>query len=295
MQVKCLSKVAEHLKLLLQHPHPPSQLSEKGKEGLLYTRLPYLTSRAMNRVSQEDIERYIYNYIYIRTRKNLQKQDAWKIIYELLLWCVTVKGENIPHIVEVNELNRSRIWFERAIHARSYISQELGVKDSDLCAVIDMLIKGLKLTNKQRQNYLGKGFSASLKILLKILLNIDSKKELSYSSIKGLEDIGRGKVDLALPPPNYQVLVSTKWSLRHDRLRDLINEATECKRKRPDIIFLVVTNEYQKARLSRVIECEYVDAVYHVHKPLLIALGLDPPNSLKDLVDFFNDIKAIIP
>ena len=56
-----------------------------------------------------------------------------------------------------------------------------------------------------------------------------------------------------------------------------------------------MTNEYQKARLSRVIECEYVDAVYHVHKPLLIALGLDPPNSLKDLVDFFNDIKAIIP
>jgi len=64
-------------------------------------------------------------------------------------------------------------------------------------------------------------------------------------------------------------IVSTKWSIRHDRLRDLLDECRVYKDHRPTVKFLVVTNEFMPARLKRLIENPCIDKVFHVNQDLV--------------------------
>lgn len=241
-------------------------------------------------VTQAQIETFVTNHLF---KKKVDPISAWKAVYELLLWCVTVENEGIPHIVETNAL-KEKGWREKALKVRAYLASAFETTERDLCNKLDVLMKGLRIAERQRQNYLGRGFLAVLKALLKLLLEVKVEKEFPYSQLSGLEDIGRGKADLVVPPPpNFRIIISAKWSLRHDRLRDLREEATQCKRKRPDIKFLVITNEFMKGRLRAIVEHGDIDAVYHVHKPLLIKAGIDPPEGLKDLSELFYDIKRL--
>jgi len=241
-----------------------------------------------NPVTQQQIEQFVQSWI---SQKSVSKGNAYIILYELLLWCENINGVLVPHIVEVNNL-RKRAWFNRALQARNYLAQQFNVNPNQLCRVVDNLMRGLGITT-QRHNYLGRGLLATLKILITQLSRIPAEKEVRYASIPGLQGVGRERSDVVVPPPpDTKVIISAKWSLRHDRIKDIFDEAANCKRLRPDVKFFVVTNEFQRGRLAKALSSRYVDAVYHVHRPLLQAVGCNVAG-LKDLSDLFDDVRDL--
>ena len=246
------------------------------------------TPQGTRRIKQEDIESFVENWLH---SKMVRSYNAWKVVYELLWWCVDIDGQTVPHIVEINMLKKSKSWLDRALKAKRYLSKEMGVQYDQLCDRLDMLMKGLGIMGRQRHNYLGRGFSATIKSLLLFISNLNAEKEASYALIPGLKDIGRGKVDISIPPPpDTRIIISTKWSLRHDRLKDLLNEASECKRRRADIKFLVVTNEFIPSRIKHLAEHPNIDGVYHVHRMLIEEVELTPPSQLRDFNELFDDV-----
>lgn len=96
-----------------------------------------------------------------------------------------------------------------------------------------------------------------------------------------------------------QVVISAKWSLRHDRLNDITNECPVYKAayqriyrqtRRDRLLYYVVTNEFDPSRLNKVLDDTCVDGVVHVHKAAVTEVcKLDGRvTRLTDLADFVN-------
>ena len=68
-------------------------------------------------------------------------------------------------------------------------------------------------------------------------------------------------------------IISTKWSIRHDRINDLTSECRAYKNAATwtdtRIFYFVATNEFDPARSQKLIEDKCIDGVVHVHKPLV--------------------------
>lgn len=80
----------------------------------------------------------------------------------------------------------------------------------------------------------------------------------------------RRSIDIvALKDDSEYAIVSTKWSIRHDRLHDFVDECTFYKDHRSELKFFAVTNEFMPARLKRLIENSCIDKVFHVNKDLV--------------------------
>lgn len=97
-----------------------------------------------------------------------------------------------------------------------------------------------------------------------------------------------------------RVIISTKWSVRHDRLSDITNECPVYKTayariyrqvRRAQLSYYVVTNEYDPARLNKMLDDSCVDGVIHVHKAAVVKVcGLD--ERLTRLIDLSDFIRA---
>jgi hypothetical protein len=75
-------------------------------------------------------------------------------------------------------------------------------------------------------------------------------------------------------------IISTEWSVRHDRINDLTSECRAYKNVArftdTQILYFVVTNEYDPARVEKPLTDKCIDGVVHVHKPLVTRVsGLD--------------------
>jgi hypothetical protein len=75
-------------------------------------------------------------------------------------------------------------------------------------------------------------------------------------------------------------IISTKWSIRHDRINDLTSECRAYKNAAAwtdtKIFYYVATNEFDPARTDKLIQDKCIDGVVHVHKPLVTEVcGLD--------------------
>ena len=100
-----------------------------------------------------------------------------------------------------------------------------------------------------------------------------------------------------------RVIISAKWSVRHDRLNDITSECPIYKAaysriyrqaRKDKLLYFVVTNEFDPARLNKIIIDDCVDGVVHVHKKAVTDIcGLnDRLTKLIDLaefIDFTND------
>jgi hypothetical protein len=85
--------------------------------------------------------------------------------------------------------------------------------------------------------------------------------------------------------------------VRHDRVNDLTNECPVYKgaytrmyrqQRRPDLLYYVVTNEFDPARLDKMMSDSCVDGVIHVHKACVVDVcGMNGRmEKLIDLADF---------
>jgi len=89
-------------------------------------------------------------------------------------------------------------------------------------------------------------------------------------------------------------IISTKWSIRHDRINDLTSECRAYKNAATwtdtKIFYFVATNEFDPARTQKLIEDKCIDGVVHVHKPLVTEVcGLDA--RMQELLDLSDLIR----
>jgi len=87
------------------------------------------------------------------------------------------------------------------------------------------------------------------------------------------------------------VIVSSKWGIRHDRVRDLQEEADIYKQQVPSLEFFVVTNEFDSARLQKVLTYPTIDGVFHVRRDLVWQVyggATSELANLRDLAELFS-------
>ncbi len=196
--------------------------------------------------------------------------EVWKGIYILLLWY----EHGVPHIIDGNYL-RSGQWRRRAELVQTKLAAALGCAESEVAHKVDALLRSpLFETHPQRQNPLGIGFVNSLFVAVRHFSSEDweflPESEIGKSVFPGIRESPRSKPDVVVTRKGRETaLISAKWSLRHDRLKDALNECEYFKTLAPSLKFYVVTNEYGPARLKKLLQSYCVDEVFHVAQPLL--------------------------
>jgi len=222
---------------------------------------------------------------------------AWQGIYRLLLWF----EHGLPHIIDANDLLKST-WSSRAEAVKEAVADAFSCSPDDLANQVDLLLKSELFPRvTQRQNPLGIGFVESLLLLLQrfssnkyTFLPEGAIGKAVFPEITSRE-APRSKPDIVVMAGGSEVgLVSAKWSLRHDRLKDLKDECGYFKTLRPRLRFYAVTNEYSPARLDKVLAEYRIDAVFHVCKRLVVDVAkvdgrTQQLRDLSELLSLFTD------
>lgn len=199
---------------------------------------------------------------------------AWLGIYQVLLW----HEHGLPHIIDADKLRRPGAWQRRAAAVESYLATELNVPVASIPAMTNLLMKSAPYVGLQRQNSLGNSFAGLLKHVLETFgsPHISYELEVDAASIyPSARFPGRSKaprVDiLARKATLPRAIISGKWSARHDRINEITNECPVYKQAasflRQSLDFVVVTNEFDPARLHKILGDNCIDSLVHVHKP----------------------------
>ncbi len=248
---------------------------------------------------------------------NSDVSKAWLGIYQVLLWYESVNWlgfEQLPHIIDADKLRpaspakkakwkRPNIWQQRGQAISTYLSEQLGCSIDNLPQCTDLLMKSTSYVDLQRQNILDTAFVGLIKHVLERFGTegvIYSNEVEATTVFPGITFPGRSstpRIDLlAIRRDIPCAVISAKWSLRHDRLNDITNECPVYKAayeriyrgaRRDHLRYYLVTNEFDPARLNKVLNDTCVDGVVHVHKAAVVDVcGLD--GRLEQLIDLTN-------
>ncbi|MEW5989016.1 MAG: hypothetical protein AB1791_20515 [Chloroflexota bacterium] len=230
----------------------------------------------------------------------LNAETAWLGIYQTLLWYEPVNwlgfGE-LPHIIDADKLRPSspvkrRTWTSaspwqlRAESINQYLANHLGCPADQAPGKVDLLMKGSDYLGMQRQNPLGIAFIGLIQHVLQrfgpthILYETESQATSVFPGIAFPGRSGTPRIDvLASKGGIPRAILSAKWSVRHDRMSDITNECPVYKaayqrifrqaRQEP-LLYYVLTNEYDPARLTKLLDDSCVDGVVHIHKAAVV-------------------------
>ncbi|MUL49063.1 hypothetical protein FZI85_19780 [Mycobacterium sp. CBMA293] len=268
----------------------------------------------------------------------LTTSTAWAYVYAITMWSEQVAGRDYLHIVESDKLNTNsgRVL---ADHAADYLKEHLVAGSTcDPFALVDQIgsaylaeraKQGLGPPKKKRDpNVTGAAFETSLQVLIGKLCGFTPSRTPRLRTLQGFELAPTGyhsRPDLVLfGPRDFRLLISTKWTLRKERIGTYLHESYFYRRRRPDLQIAFAVNEFQPNILRHLSTDPLVDRVYHVNKQMLLALyapfsgvpsdvGVPPatltgnhPNAIKyrrwlhmhdhlfDLTDLFADIRLLI-
>lgn len=231
---------------------------------------------------------------------NPPQTNVWKTTYKVLLWYDQAGQEQLPHIIDFNLIKKKGSgWYKHAKYVDDHLKQEFGVDNVGDHVDQLMVVAG---KNIQRQNYTGIGFTCLIQDTLKRFCNVSSRMEIPVASIRGFEGadeirsgFGNKPIDLIVrDESDFRLVISCKWSMRHDRIDEMIEQARILKQIKPTLTFFAVTNEFMKGRLQRAIDGNPIDAIYHVRLPLLRKLGQSVESTkLKDLSQLYDEVTRI--
>jgi len=251
----------------------------------------------------------------------LSTDTAWLGIYQALLWYEPVNWvgfTDLPHIIDADKLRPSspakkrawtkpQVWQKRAEAFGAYLAEQLACPASDLSSKTDLLMRQPDYEGMQRQNSLGIAFPGLVKHILEKfgIATLSYNTEIEATRIfPGVKVPGRSSapsIDLLATDGDIpQVVISAKWSLRHDRLNDITNECPVYKAayqriyrqtRRAKLLYYVVPNEFDPSRLNKVLDDTCVDGVVHMHKAAVTQVcKLDGRLAqLTDLADFIKN------
>lgn len=224
----------------------------------------------------------------------LSRKTAWLGIYRALLWYepVGVHGfEALPHIIDADKLRpsawrtgetRAGAWQRRAKKLEEYVATALACPPEDVRGQLDQLMRLPDYHGHQRQNPLGIAFAGATRHVLErfgnevLSYNLEVDATLMFPGISMPWRSDKPRIDIlvlkggSFPAGNPVAIISTKWSIRHDRINDLKGECPEYKaaaiKRNMQIKYYAVTNEFDPARLNRLVTDGCIDGIVHVHK-----------------------------
>lgn len=196
---------------------------------------------------------------------------AWLGFYRALLWF----EHEVPHIIDGDKLVKGT-WRARAERVWAYVADQMGCSVQELEEQVDRLVKSPIFSKPpQRHNPLGIGFVSSLFIALGRFagegFEFFPEEAIGQRVFTGIRESPRSRPDIVVVREGRELsVISAKWSIRHDRLKDVIDEAGYFKTLMGSLKFYIVTNEFDPARLDKLLGDYRVDSVFHVHKPLIV-------------------------
>jgi len=262
----------------------------------------------------QTVENAVYLFENAKYPSGFKGETAWLGIYQTLLWYEPVNWlgyKELPHIIDADKLRpsspakkrtwtRPSIWQKRANKVNSYLADQLGCLEEEVALKADLLMKHPDYEGMQRQNTLGIAFVGLVKHVMEKfgVMDITYRTEVNAGEIfPGITFPGRSKtprIDILAESLDIpRAIISAKWSIRHDRLSDLTNECPIYKAayeriyrhaSRRPFMYFVITDEFDPARLSKILDDSCIDGVVHVHKPA-VADVCSLNDRLEDLVD----------
>jgi len=264
-----------------------------------------------------DAVRVFENAVY---PSGLRPETAWLGVYQALLWYEPVNWAgytDLPHIIDADKLRpaspakkrkwtKPNAWQRRAQLVSEYLAQQLGCAMHDLLDKTDLLMKQPDYEGMQRQNSLGTAFIGLGKHILErfgsgaVSYESEIEADLLFPGITFPGRSGTPRIDLLVKRSDIPIaVISAKWSVRHDRLSDITNECPVYKaaytriyrqERHAQLLYYVLTNEYDPARLNKILDDSCVDGVVHVHKTAVVDVCRlnGRLTRLMDLVDLVN-------
>ena len=219
--------------------------------------------------------------------------SAWRGFYQLLLWFV----HGVPHIYDGNML-RKGIWRERAKAVQESLAAEFQCRSEEVPDKVDLLIKSAIFDEPpQRNNPLGIGFVTALFLTLQHFSHTRyqffSEEDIGEAVFKGIREAPRSRPDIVVVEDSAEIaVISAKWSLRNDRLKDLKDECNYFKTLTRRLKFYAVTNEFSASRLDKVLSDFHIDGTFHVNRRLVVDVAkvngrLSRLRDLSDLIQLF--------
>ncbi|WP_432245740.1 hypothetical protein ACRB8A_05015 [Arthrobacter sp. G.S.26] len=216
----------------------------------------------------------------------LTVDNAWAYVYATTLWSENVGGTEYLHIIESDKL-KSKSGQGLAGRAADYLETHLVPGETrDPFAVVDQIGKayieeranqGFVAPKKKRDpNVTGAAFETVLQVLIGKLCGVTPSRTPRLRTLQGFELAPEGyhsRPDLVLfGPRDFRLLISTKWTLRKERIGTYLHESYFYRRRRPDLQIAFGVNEFQPNILWHLSTDPLVDRVYHVNKRMLLEL-----------------------
>lgn len=235
-------------------------------------------------------------YEFVRKRFDqwiYTEDDIWVAMYRLLL----DYAHGVPRITDANRLKRG-IWRERAKRVESALAAALNCRAEDVKSYLDVFMRQLYPPGTQRMNPVGIAFACAVVYLIERFApgkyRLMMEANIGVDVFPRLTGFRRKSVDIvAFNQDQLFAVVSSKWGIRHDRVRDPQEEADRYKREAPSLKFFVVTNEFDSARLQKILTYPAIDGVFHVKRDLVWQV-YDGPGELADLQDL-TDLFPLFP
>ncbi len=207
-------------------------------------------------------------------------------LYRLLLDYIY----GVPRITDSNRL-REGIWRERARQVELSLARAISCAPYEVANHLDIFMRELYTPGVQRMNPVGIAFASAVVHLIQKFSSqtyqwtIEAK--IGVDVFPNLKGFRRQSVDIVAASQGAPfAVISSKWGIRHDRIRDPQEEADTYKREIPSLKFFIVTNEFDNARLQKILTYPTIDGVFHVRRDLVWQVYGGPMPSLSNLKDF---------
>lgn len=215
--------------------------------------------------------------------------QCWTGIYQLLLWY----EHGVPHIIESNELKKPA-WRARANLIDGALAEAYSCHPHEVPGRVGRLFAHPAYHEVQKQNPLGIAFASSLVYILRKFSASDyefiARAKVGSTVFRHVKQPPRGHVDIAVVRNGREfAVISTKWSLRHGRIRSWLAECEFYKTQMHLPYYFVVTNEFGPARLKKILHNQCKNGLFHVNRALLLEVhsGNGRLSGIEDLTDLF--------
>lgn len=238
--------------------------------------------------TREEIMAYVRQLL---AQKVKIPDDFWIGIYCLLLDYI----HDVPRITDSNRLKKG-VWVQRAKQVEDAIAVALHCPAKDVQNHVSVLMQNLYEPGTQGMNPVGIAFACGVVDLIERFCSgkyqwmLEAKIQIDV--FPNLTNFRRSNVDIvAFKNKAPFAVISSKWGIRHDRVRDPQEEADTYKKEVPSLKFYVVTNEFDNGRLQQILTYPTIDGVFHVRRDLVWkAYGNDVHQLAK-----LKDITELIP
>lgn len=192
--------------------------------------------------------------------------DSWVALYRLLLDYT----HGVPRITDSNRL-RHGVWRGRAKQVEEALAEAMQCTPQEVPDRLDVFMRQLYPPGTQRMNPVGIAFACAIVYLLRRFGGENyewmMEAKIGVDVFPELGDFRREKVDIVCFRQDTPfAVISSKWGIRHDRVRDLQEEADVYKKEVPGLKFFVMTDEFDSARLEKVLMYPTIDGVFHIRR-----------------------------